>query len=186
MNDIKKTYTIQWVGPFHSLGEYKVYLQREDTCDKSLFSFYYFIGNKKGKGYKKTLLYDYFGIHKGNDITSRLNKCHEHFKDFHINENLNIWFGSFANIEDQTPSNIKEVETVFISSYKPTENIKEINSAIDESICIVNLWYKKADEKPWIRKPQSAAPRFDDVIIYEVEEAFRRVLSGKLKEVRTP
>ncbi len=49
MQDITKTFTIQWVGPFKNMQQMKQYLGKESTCDTSLFNFYYFSGNKKGR-----------------------------------------------------------------------------------------------------------------------------------------
>lgn len=49
MQDITKTFTIQWVGPFKNMGQVKSYLKDSSTCDSSLFNFYYFSGNKKVK-----------------------------------------------------------------------------------------------------------------------------------------
>lgn len=125
MNDIEQIYTIQWVGPFHSLLERNNYFKKGKQgkmCEPALFSFYYFRGNKKGRGHTSKKFYDYFGIHKHYDLASRLNKNHEHFRNFYENANLDIWIGAFANARDQMPQNIEDVETVFISTYKPTEN----------------------------------------------------------------
>lgn len=57
MQDITKTFTIQWVGPFKNMQQMKQYLGKESTCDTSLFNFYYFSGNKKGKGYSCSKIY---------------------------------------------------------------------------------------------------------------------------------
>lgn len=40
MEDITKTFTIQWVGPFKDMWQMRHYLKDESTCDKSLFNFY--------------------------------------------------------------------------------------------------------------------------------------------------
>ena len=91
MEDITKTFTIQWVGPFKDMWQMRHYLKDESTCDKSLFNFYYFSGNKKGKGYSTHRVYSYFGIHKKTDgIEQRLNNWHSHYRDFHENENMRI------------------------------------------------------------------------------------------------
>ncbi len=48
-----------------------------------------------------------------------------------------------------------------------SENIKKKEAHLPESICIINLWYKK-DESRWgIKKPEIKV--FDDVIVYEHE-----------------
>lgn len=84
MQDITKTFTIQWVGPFKNIQQMKSYLEDNSTCDKSLFNFYYFSGNKKGKGHSTLKIYTYFGIHKKADgIEKRLNNYHKHYNDFH-------------------------------------------------------------------------------------------------------
>ena len=186
MIDIQKTYTIQWVGPFHSLSEYDVYLKKGkqgETCDPELFSFYYFKGIKKGKGFTYKKLHDYFGIHKHNNIKSRLNKQHEHYCQFHDNnKNMEIWLGTFANCQDQEHRNIEDVETLFISTWDPTENKRKKYTKIKESICVINLWYK-INEEPWKRKPQSIKDK-DDVLVCEIDEKFPRFLSASLKEVK--
>ena len=183
MEDIKQTYTIQWVGPFHSLSERDAYFSKRDTCERALFSFYYFKGNKKGKGYISRRLYDYFGIHKHDNIASRLNKRHEHFCKFRENKNLHIWIGTFANEENQTAQTIEDVENVFISTYKPTENVKKKNHKLRYSICIINLWYKQ-NETPWKRKPASIR-HMSDVLICETTEKYQRFLVANLKEVKS-
>lgn len=53
MEDIKKQYTIQWVGPFHSLDEARKHRKgsTEDLfATPDCFNFYYFRGNKKDEG----------------------------------------------------------------------------------------------------------------------------------------
>lgn len=186
MQDITKTFTIQWVGPFKNIQQMKSYLEDNSTCDKSLFNFYYFSGNKKGKGYSALKIYAYFGIHKKTDgIEKRLNNCHTHYKDFHENDNMRIWIGAFGNEKDQKEENIEDAETLFISTYGKnifTENEKKVKAIIRESICIINLFYKTTEE-PWIRKPADIL-FMDDVLIHETEEKIKRTLVAKLKSVR--
>ena len=45
MEDIKHTYTIQWVGPL-SYEEYRAYIKRDDTIMSGYFNFYYFEAQK--------------------------------------------------------------------------------------------------------------------------------------------
>ena len=40
MEDITKTFAIQWVGPFKDIQQMKDYLKKNSTCDNSLFNFY--------------------------------------------------------------------------------------------------------------------------------------------------
>lgn len=185
MNDITKTFTIQWVGPFKNILKMKQYLNDSTTCEKSLFNFYYFSGNKKGSAYSNSNIYSYFGIHKKTDgIEKRLNNYHTHYKQFHENENMRIWIGAFGNAKDQKETNIEDAETLFISTYGNgifTENTNKINAAISESICIINLFYKP-NETPWIRKPTEIL-FMDDVLIHETEEKTKRTLVAKLKAV---
>lgn len=186
MQDITKTFTIQWVGPFKNMQQMKQYLGKESTCDTSLFNFYYFLGNKKGKGYSCSKIYAYFGIHKKIDgIDKRLNNYHTHYKDFHENGNMRIWIGAFGNEKDQQEGNIEDAETLFISTYGNkifTENRKKIKANIRESICIINLFYK-TNEEPWIRKPSDIF-FMDDVLIHETEEKVKRTLVAKLKAIK--
>lgn len=186
MYDITKTFTIQWVGPFRSYEDMKSYLGQEGKCGKELFNFYFFSGNKYGKGRKPSSIYRYFGIHKKADgIDKRLNNCHSHFKDFRKNEKLRIWIGAFGNVKDQKERNIEDAETLFIRTYGNevfTENRKKVKSVIRNSICIVNLFYKE-DETPWYRKPQEIL-FMDDVLIHETEEQVQRTLVAKLRTVK--
>ena len=184
MQDITKTFTIQWVGPFRNLQKMNEYLKDASTCDKSLFNFTISPATKKVRAFNpksSTVISEYI---KSHGIEKRLNNYHEHYQKFHENENMRIWIGSFANAKDQTESNIEDAETLFISTYGQnvfTENHKKVNANIEESICIINLFYKK-NEQPWFRKP--AEIRFmDDVLIHETEEKTKRTLVAKLKSV---
>ena len=53
MNDIKRSYVIQWVGPFKSDNDVAKYVKRGDNnevCHSSCFTFYYLTGiNKIGR-----------------------------------------------------------------------------------------------------------------------------------------
>lgn len=167
MEDIKKVFAIQWVGPFKTLDEMKSYLKNPATCDESLFCFYYFRGNKKGAGHPSAKYYNYLGITNQRSIADRLCKSHEHYKDFHENDNMRIWIGTFSDVAKQTPENIADVETVLISTYRRsfTENISKKLSPLRESVCIINLWYKP-DETPYKCKKVDVR-HFDDVLVYE-------------------
>ncbi len=50
MQDITKTFTIQWVGPFRNLQKMNEYLKDASTCDKSLFNFTISPATKKVPG----------------------------------------------------------------------------------------------------------------------------------------
>jgi hypothetical protein len=183
MEDIKKTFTIQWVGPFSSLQELQTYTEDNTTCDSGLFNFYYFVGKRKEKWSRSGAAY--FGIHHNDDgIMNRLKAQHEHLAQFREDENLKIWIGSFADVRNQTYPNIEDVETVFIRAYKDllTDNKRKKSlplSNIKESVCIINLWYKP-DEQPWKRKPLSVKG-IDDVLICEVDSQHPRILTASLK-----
>lgn len=115
MEEIKHTYTIQWVGPL-SYKDYKNYLMSEETINPGLFSIYYFEARIDGR-YKKRR---YLGIHKKNDgIYKRLNKSHEHFSQFIDAKELSIsqkspkTFAIFenyvylCNVDSRQPLNFK-------------------------------------------------------------------------------
>ena len=69
MEEIKHTYTIQWVGPL-TYDEYKGYVKGTDTIAPSYFNFYYFEARKDAR----CRWHRYVGIHKQNDgIEKRLN-----------------------------------------------------------------------------------------------------------------
>ena len=185
MDEIQKTFTLQWIGPFRSLQEMDKHFQLGENdlvCHKSIFSFYYFRGNKKGRGFVKTRFYNYVGIHRKYDISTRLNKNHEHYKNFKENENMRIWIGAFANPADQTPQNTEDVETVLISTYQPTENDKKKKCIPKNSMCIINLGYK-IDETPWKKKHESVR-NLNDVLIFEKRGEEYRYLVGKLSEIK--
>lgn len=182
MEDIRKVFTIQWVGPFTTFKELFQYLEDCNTCDSQLFSFYYCSGSKKGKGHPLDKIdYSYFGLHKSESpIQSRVNQWHEHLRNFR--EPFALWIGSFSDNSQQKCQNIEDVETVFISTYKDflTENTRKKDAFPRESICIINLWYKK-DETRWKNK-KGEIRIFDDVIVYESET---RVYSkGNLSIIR--
>ena len=113
-----------------------------------------------------------------------MNKSHEHFRNFHENQNLKIWIGSFANNKHQKDSIIDFVETIFISRYKIRLNdnerkkAKPFEEAIRESFVIVNLWYKTTEES---YSGRSLVP-FEDVITYqyEVDKNKSLLMSGTL------
>lgn len=119
MEDIRKVFTIQWVGPFDTFTSLSEYLNDPNTCDCHLFSFYYCSGSKKGKGHPISKDdYRYFGLHRsGTPIHTRVASWHEHLRNFR--EPFSLWIGSFSDSTQQTPQNVEDVETVFISTYKP-------------------------------------------------------------------
>ena len=170
MEDISKTFTIQWVGPFSSSNPaaFKKYIDDPNICDKHLFSFYYCSGSKKGRGFpvnKKD--YRYFGLHKaGTPITARVNSTHKTLAKF---REYKLWLGTFSDSAHQTAENIEEVETLFISTYAPalTENDRKKKASPPNSICIINLWYKTNETRWKIKKDEMKI--FDDVLVYEKE-----------------
>lgn len=179
MQDIKHTYTIQWVGPFSSYQEYKSYIQDEETTDPSLFNVYYFEAKIDGRYNKQR----YLGIHKKNDgINKRLNRSHEHFKNFIDAKELSIWIGSFSNEDNQQEENVDVVETLFIQAYKDflTENDKKTKSLPTESVCIINMWFDKNDNLKRYAKP--APDIFSDVLVYYQEDNI--FLKGNLSKLK--
>ena len=90
MEDIRKVFTIQWVGPFDTFTSLSEYLNDPNTCDCHLFSFYYCPGSKKGKGHPISKDdYRYFGLHRsGTPIHTRVAPWHEHLETF---ENLFLY-----------------------------------------------------------------------------------------------
>ena len=105
MEDIKHTYTLQWVGPL-TYDEYKEYVKGTDTIASGYFNFYYFEARKDARCRWRR----YVGIHKQNDgIEKRLNTKHEHFIEFLDCKDLRIWIGSFAGTKNQKEDRIKMV-----------------------------------------------------------------------------
>ena len=183
MEDIKKQYTIQWVGPFHSLEQARCHrkgAKDELFATPDCFTFYYFRGNKKGRGHKLSKLYSYFGIHKALDgYHNRLNKNHEHFREFHENNNLDIWIGALGDLDQFSPEVVEEIETIFIVMYSDylTENErkkKKTVDSLDKTVCIINLWYN-TEEKPLLIKKESIK-QFHDVIVCERDGKYPRYL----------
>ena len=103
MEDIRKVFTIQWVGPFDTFTSLSEYLNDPNTCDCHLFSFYYCPGSKKGKGHPISKDdYRYFGLHRsGTPIHTRVAPWHEHLRNFR--EPFSLWIGSFSDSTQQTP-----------------------------------------------------------------------------------
>ena len=167
MYAINNTFTVQWVGPFHSLDDIWKYKKDEKALDLGLFNFYCYEARKRSN----TKWESYIGIHTLNDgIDKRLNKRHEHYsKKENGYKYRNIWIGSFGNKRDQKKNKIDMVETLYIRTYRDilTDNTRKKKSQIPESICVVNLWYNKTDE---IRRNRRGTISFmDDVIMYEAE-----------------
>lgn len=77
MEDIRRTYTIQWVGPFKSdkeVAEFERKGNQDGVCHSSCFNFYYISGNLK---IGRPRIHRYFGIHhKLDGIRKRLNLRH--------------------------------------------------------------------------------------------------------------
>ena len=164
MEQIKHTYTIQWVGPM-SYDELKSYLNSSETLSPELFNLYYFEARKDKRCNWRT----YFGIHKQNDgINKRVNTTHEHLGPFIKEEakDIRIWLGSFAREKDQKSLNIDIVETLFIQAYnkKLTENTMKKGSLPMSSVCIINTYYDINEITTRRRKDKPSV--FDDVLIY--------------------
>ena len=185
MEDIKKQYTIQWVGPFHSLEEARHHRKGAKNglfATPDCFNFYYFRGNKKGRGYKLSKFYSYFGIHKAADgYHKRLNKNHEHYSEFHENSNMDIWIGALGDLDQCHPDIIEEIETIFIAMYGSNEFLTENDrkkkknvGSLNDTVCIINLWYD-TEEKPRVTKLESIKP-FHDVIVCERDQKYPRYL----------
>lgn len=179
MEEIKHTYTIQWVGPM-DLKDYQDYVKNEQRIDTSYFNFYYFEA-REDRRFK--YMHTYLGIHKKNDgIQKRLNKNHEHFGKFIDAKELKIWIGSFANERHQTAKNIDIVETVFIRAYKDmlSDNTKKKKSLPGESVCIINMWFG-ANEK--LKTYNRLRPTcIDDVLMYYSEEQI--FMHGNLNKMK--
>lgn len=183
MEDIKKQYTIQWVGPFHSLEEARKHrkgAKDELFATPDCFTFYYFRGNKRGRGHKLSKFYSYFGIHKSLDgYHKRLNYSHEHYREFHENENMDIWIGALGDLDQYSRGVVEEIETIFIAMYGNflTENERKQKKSVEslkDTVCIINLWYD-IEEKPLVSKRDSIKP-FHDVIVCERDGKYPRYL----------
>lgn len=176
MEDIKHTYTIQWVGPL-TYDEYKEYVKDCDTLDSGYFNFYYF----EARPDARCKWHRYVGIHKENDgINYRLNARHEHFREFMDCNDIRIWIGSFADAKNQKESKIELVETLLIQAYgkELTENKRKKVCLPSESVCLINLWFDKNER---LKVYNIDRPCFDDVVLYYGEEQmFKR---GNLSRV---
>lgn len=177
MEDIKHTYTIQWVGPL-TYDEYKEYVKGANTIAPGYFNFYYFEARKDAR---YSHWYRYVGIHKQNDgIEKRLNTRHEHFSKFLDYKDMRIWIGSFADTKNQKAERINMVETLLIQAYKNmlTENKSKKCSLPSCSVCIINMWFDKNER---LKNYKIDRPCFDDVILYYHEDKiFKR---GNLSRV---
>ena len=178
MDTINRTFTIQWVGPFHSYQKLKEYKKDDSTLSLDCFNFYYFEAKyRENANWKR-----YIGIHKQNDgVDKRLNSSHEHFGKYINYKHLNIWIGAFGNEADQTPDNAEIVETLYIRSLKDklAENTRKKKYWPKESICVINLWYDVYDQVR--RNRRNTIPFMDDVLVYDKEGY--RLLVGKLSTI---
>ena len=177
MEEIKHTYTIQWVGPL-SYEEYRAYIKRDDTIMSGYFNFYYF-ETQKDKRYRR---HRYMGIRKKNDgIEKRLNTHHEHLKRFMDCKEVWIWIGSLANPNLQKDKNIDLIETLFIRAYRNmlTVNTRKKQMKISSSVCVINMWFNQNDEMQTYRVER---PCFDDVILYYHEKNLFK--HGNLSRIR--
>ena len=178
MDTINRTFTIQWVGPFHSEKELKDYKKDDETNGLDCFNFYYFEAKYRDNANWKR----YLGIHKQNDgVDKRLNGSHEHFGKYVNYKYLNIWIGAFGNESDQNPTNSEIVETLFIRTLRENlvENKRKKKNWPKESICVVNLWYDTHENVRLNRR--NTIPFMDDVIVFDQEGS--RLLHGKLSSI---
>ena len=184
MNDIKRSYLIQWVGPFKSDNDVAKYVKRGDNnevCHSSCFTFYYLTGiNKIGR----PKIHRYFGVHhKLDGIRNRLNLRHSILSTLKEDSSLEIWIGCFGDLRWHSNTKVEEVETFFIRYYRDllTDNDKKKKTRLVKlpSISVVNLWYDK-NENPWIRKPRSAC-FIQDVMVWE-NDYERLLTAAKLSE----
>ena len=176
MEDIKHTYTIQWVGPL-TYDEYKEYVKGTDTIDPRYFNFYYFESRQDAR----CRWHRYVGIHKRNDgIEKRLNTRHEHFSKFLGSKEMRIWIGGFADTKNQKSERIEMVETLLIQAYKNllTENDRKKRTLPSCSACIINMWF---DRNERMKIYNIDRPCFDDMVLYYHEDnIFKR---GNLSRV---
>ena len=166
MYSINNTYTVQWVGPFHSMDEIDIYKNNEKTIDMGYYNFYCFEAKKR----VNTKWKRYIGVHHKEDgIDKRLNNQHEHYSEIKDYKYKNIWIGTFGNKKDQKYSKIEDVETLYIRAYKDelAINDKKKKARIITSICVVNLWYNTHDVIK--RNRRDTISFMDDVVFYEAE-----------------
>lgn len=167
MELVSKTYTIQWVGPM-DYNKFKEYCKDEETLSPSCYNIYYFEARQDARH----KWHKYVGIHKYNDgINKRLGQGHEHLGPYIKNDakDIKIWIGSMARKVDQKPSIIDMIETLFIRAYREAldENVKKKKSVLQESICVVNLFYDEIEKANNCSKLHPMV--LDDVILYRRE-----------------
>ena len=107
-----------------------------------------------------------------------------HYCDFAKLQYFSMFIDPYLNkLKEELDSyNIEDVETLFLSSYRKgwfTENEKKVKASPKESICIINLWYKRNEER-WQRKKKEIS-FIDDVLIYDRESG--RILTGNLRRM---
>ena len=115
MEEIKHTYTIQWVGPL-SYEDYKDYLKSEETISPGLFSIYYFEARIDGRYRKRRYLLSIW-----------------------------IGSFSHYNNQKEDNIDIVETLFIQAYKDLLTENEKKKKSLPSESVCIINLWFDKKD-----------------------------------------
>lgn len=105
---------------------------------------------------------------------------HEHYREFHENENMDIWIGALGDLDQYSPGVVEEIETIFIAMYGNflTENERKQKKSVEslkDTVCIINLWYD-IEEKPLVSKRDSIKP-FHDVIVCERDGKYPRYLA---------
>lgn len=181
MNKFSKSFVIQWVGPFKDRDQLMEYENNPETRNKGLFSFYYFRGHYYHR--RKNTLYTYLGKTEQKCISKRVDKKHEHFKYFDIDDATNIWIGSFGKPKDMNHENIHLVETLLIyaNSSQLTENEKQKLNPPSDSVSVTNLWYRKKSDVQYKRRP-STAPDLWDSIVYDSETGILK--AGSITEIK--
>lgn len=175
-----EAYVIRWYGPFPNKEEVRKW---EKNHEDIVCNLYLLHGMKK---YAKTTESYYCGM--------TLQYVFERFQDksHHLYEICDrqheIYIGQISNKEPSKDdvSKLEKMFTAYIGYHFDERNVlNEINfhpPHCDNTLSIVNQWYKPVDLSQWLRLPKtSPANLIPDVMVYRVFDDNSTVLYGTQK-----
>ena len=168
MNQIKKTYIIDWSGPY-TIDNIKDYIDSAANC------IYLISGLQKYQRGSEQV--QYCGITQ-RDVIERLEDEYHHIKE--VPRDCQIWVGRFANpLFRRNRRNLELVEHLLIYYEKPYLNDKKTKSPPKEPVVVVNRWRDTNDK--YRQRRLYAVQEIPDVIMFDGEEFWKadRLIKNK-------
>lgn len=148
---------IDWYGPY----TYKEALE----ASKDDYSAGLYVGIGKCRSERRTAKPQYIGISK--NLGKRLE---HHHKLPEITRDTKLWLGEVANFEPpgkrrkSTSASLDYAEWLHAYFLQlPLNDKKKINPP-DRSVTVLNRWWKKDYETPWVKRPHTLWPDLIDFI----------------------